>query len=142
MTRTIEAPNKADVRYIAELSVLADEIAQEVLDESLDASRDDLNRLNRIIAGGSLQRDATLALQALGIAFGMVFVGLNKDFDWWMVEDEYGRDPGLRYLETSLILFPQTMLSKRIEDGETFSVPAFYDDLVAQVAAILDGGVS
>jgi hypothetical protein len=35
-------------------------------------------------------------LQALGIAFGKVFVENNEFYDWWMVEDEFGRDPAIR----------------------------------------------
>jgi hypothetical protein len=39
-----------------------------------------------------------------------------------MVADEYGRDPALRCPGTTVIVFPLTMISKRIEAGESVSV--------------------
>lgn len=46
-----------------------------------------------------------------------------------MVEDEYGRDPAIRYKRSSLLAFPRTMLSKRVEDGESVNVVELYDGL-------------
>ena len=37
-----------------------------------------------------------------------------------MVEDEKGRDPAIRIPGTTVILFPLTMISKRIERGEAW----------------------
>jgi hypothetical protein len=37
-----------------------------------------------------VEREATYTLQALGLAFGRVFLTENPGYDWWMVEDEYG----------------------------------------------------
>ena len=39
-----------------------------------------------------------------------------------MVEDEQGRDPALRLKGTSVLLFPMTMIAKRIERGEAVDV--------------------
>ena len=50
-----------------------------------------------------------------------------------MVEDEFGRDPAIRYKETTLLLFPLTMISKRIEDGELVNVMAIYEGLEEHV---------
>ena len=46
---------------------------------------------------------------------------------WIAVEDEYGRDPALRDGETSIILFPMTTISKRIERGEIVDVLKLLD---------------
>jgi hypothetical protein len=53
-----------------------------------------------------------------------------------MVEDEYGRDPALRYKDTTLLVFPQTMISKRIEDGEGVDVRELFDGLRERVEEI------
>ena len=61
--------------------------------------------------------------------FGKVFVNETPDYDWWVVEDEYGKDACVRYKETSLLIFPLTMLSKRIEDGDKFDVYELFHGL-------------
>jgi hypothetical protein len=58
-----------------------------------------------------------------------------------MVEDEYGRDPAIRYKETSLLVFPMTMISKRVEDGEELNVIELFDGLAKQLAELIDEGV-
>jgi hypothetical protein len=54
-----------------------------------------------------------------------------------MVEDEYGRDPALRYKQTSLLLFPKTMISKRIEDGKAVNVTEMFEGLQETVREVL-----
>jgi hypothetical protein len=53
-----------------------------------------------------------------------------------MVEDEYGRDPAVRLPNTTIILFPMTMISKRIERGEKMDVFELYNASAAQVEAL------
>jgi hypothetical protein len=79
--------------------------------------------------------------QALGLAFGRAFLNEFPDYDWWMVEDEYGRDPAIRYKETSLLVFPMTMISKRVEDGEQVDVGELFDGLAKQLAELIQEGV-
>ncbi len=90
---------------------------------------------------GVVEPEATYTLQALGLAFGRVFLNEFPDYDWWMVEDEHGRDPAIRYKETSLLVFPMTMISKRVEDGEPFDVHELFDGLAKQLAELIQEGV-
>ena len=57
-----------------------------------------------------------------------------------MVEDEYGRDPAIRYKESSLLAFPRTMLSKRVEDGELPDVEELFDGLARRLEELVDKG--
>ena len=75
------------------------------------------------------------------IAFGKVFVNAEPDYDWWMIDDEYGRDPAVRYLQSSLTFHPQDMLIKRIERGEKVDVTELYEGLRSQLQEIIEGGV-
>jgi len=43
-----------------------------------------------------------------------------------MIEDEYGRDPAIGYKKTTLLVFPQTMISKRVESGEVVDMRMMY----------------
>lgn len=136
MTQRIEAPNEQDIDRIAHQLIHAGELTTEVTGQPLTNRLSDLQLLQQVLDAGVIEPEATYSLQALGVAFGKVFVNNNEHYDWWMVEDEYGRDPAVRYKETSLLVFPQTMISKRIEDGEPIELQAFYEDLVDQLEEI------
>ncbi|MEO8389223.1 DUF3806 domain-containing protein [Polaromonas sp.] len=132
----IEPPNKKDVRWIAERLVHADDLVYSALGKHLEGQLSDLALLQQVIDRNLVEREATYSLQALGLAFGKVFVNANENYDWWMVEDEYGRDPAIRYGETSIRVFPQTMISKRVEDQIEVNVRALYDGLLEQLDQI------
>jgi hypothetical protein len=57
----------------------------------------------------------------------------DMGMEWIMVEDEYGRDPAVRLPNTRIILYPMTMISKRIERGEKVDVFELYNGAAAQV---------
>jgi hypothetical protein len=137
MEQTITAPDGADVEFIATLLANAGRLVQELAGAALTGTEADLALLQRTLDSGSLQRDATPPLQALGIAFGALFSTLNPEYDWCMVEDEYGRDPAIRYRDTTLLLFPLTMLSKRIEEDGHVDVAGLYHGLREQLDDII-----
>ncbi len=85
----------------------------------------------------------TIDLQCLGVPFGQLFINFNEGFGWWTVEDELGRAPCIRYQETDLLLYPLTLISKRIEQGEKVDVRTLFSDLSRQLTEIsqqLDAG--
>jgi hypothetical protein len=57
-----------------------------------------------------------------------------------MVEDEYGRDPAIRYRDSSLLAYPRTMLSKRVEDGEPVNVVELFDQLTDRLSQLIADG--
>ena len=136
----IDAPTDQDIDSIARAWLHADETCREVLASGLDGTQADLVRFQRLLDSGSIAREATYTLQSLGIAFGKVFVNANPGYDWWMVEDEYGRDPAIRYEQSSLLSFPKTMISKRIEDGETVDILELYEGLVSRLSQLVEEG--
>jgi hypothetical protein len=106
----------------------------------LSGHQRDLDLIQDILDSRRVEREATYSLQALGLAFGKVFVKHNDGFDWWMVDDEYGRDPAIRYKQTSLIAFPMTMISKRVEDGESIDVRDLYMGLQQRMESLRADG--
>jgi len=76
-------------------------------------------------------------MQSMGVVFGDVFVQ-DMGFHWIMVEDEYGRDPAIKFQDTSVLLFPLTMISKRIERGETIDVFDLYNGLAGLAREKID----
>jgi hypothetical protein len=49
--------------------------------------------------------------------------------------------PAIRYKESSLLVFPMTMISKRVEDGEPFDVAELFDGLAKQLAELIQEGI-
>ena len=136
----IEAPNDADIDSIARALVHAEHVIGEALGSKLNGSRADLLLIQNLLDAGTVEREATYTLQSLGLAFGKVFIEENADYDWWMVQDEFGRDPAIRYKQSSLLAFPRTMLSKRIEDGESVNVTELFDGLCREMKELADRG--
>jgi hypothetical protein len=133
MPQIIEAPNENDVDRIARQLIHANQVIEQATRRLLSGELNDLELIQAVLDQKIVEPEATYSLQALGIAFGKVFIENNALYDWWMVEDEYGRDPAIRYKETTLLVFPQTMISKRIEDGEEVEVETMYYGLCKQL---------
>lgn len=91
--------------------------------------------LDTILRSGWIEPDETWKLQSLGITLGDAFAQ-RCGFEWVSVEDSYGRDPALRLPGTSIILFPLTMISKRVEAGESVDVYAMVDGIAQKVDQI------
>jgi hypothetical protein len=91
-----------------------------------------LRLLDTILQNKWIDPSETLKLQSLGITLGDAFVQ-RCGFEWVAVEDEHGRDPALRVPDTTIILYPLTMISKRIEAGESVDVYALIDGVARKV---------
>ena len=129
MEQVILAPDGEWVTYIAKMWLLGSKISKDVTGEEMDGSMQDLGRLQAIIDSSKIPTENTQELQSLGIVFGKVFVNQTPNYDWWVIEDDYGKDACVRYKETTLLIFPQTMLSKRLEDGEQVNVSELFQGL-------------
>lgn len=91
-----------------------------------------LGTIRAILQAGVFKSDQTYELQCLGIVLGDAFVQ-ELQMEWIMVEDEYGRDPAVRLPGTTIILYPLTMISQRVERGEQVDVFALFNGVSAQV---------
>jgi Domain of unknown function (DUF3806) len=93
--------------------------------------------IQRILDAGWVDSSETYKLQCLGITFGDALAQELK-MEWVTVEDEHGRDPALRFPGTTVLAFPLTMISKRIERSEKVSVTTLFcsicDDLLSMKA--------
>jgi len=94
-----------------------------------------LGTIRAILDRNLFKPTQTYELQCLGIVLGDAFVQELK-MEWVMVEDEHGRDPAVRLPSTSIILFPLTMISKRIERGEKVDVFDLFNGVAAQVEEV------
>jgi hypothetical protein len=91
-----------------------------------------LGTIRAILDAGVFRADQTFELQCLGIVLGDALVQ-ELGMEWVMVEDGYGRDPATRVPGTSIVVYPLTMLSKRLECGEVVDVFDLFNAVAAQV---------
>jgi hypothetical protein len=91
-----------------------------------------LRLIQAILDAGWIAPRETNKLQCLGITLGDA-LAQELNLEWIMVEDEHGRDPALRWPGTTVIVFPLTMISKRIEAGEAVSVATLFERVVAGI---------
>jgi hypothetical protein len=91
-----------------------------------------LGTIRAISQAGVFKREQTYELQCLGVVLGDAFVQ-ELGMEWIMVEDDDGRDPAVKMPNTTIILFPATMISKRIERGEQVDAFQLFNGVAAQV---------
>ena len=89
-----------------------------------------LSKIQQILDEKRYAPEQTYELQSLGLALGD-YIQYKDDnlLHWAVVQDEYGRDICLQYKRTAMTVFPMTMLSKRVEDGEEVVVEALVKGL-------------
>ena len=117
----VEALNEEDRAFVAAKRKWVRDHYTENAEERYSTVKGKLTLLDTILKSNWIKPDETVKLQSLGITFGDA-LAQEVGLEWVFVEDEYGRDPALRLKGTSVLLFPMTMISKRIERGEDVDV--------------------
>lgn len=134
--QTIRAPAEEDIQRRASQVLAVNALAESSLGRSVSNDESDLDLLQQILDRWLLAPTQTYELQCLGIVFGRRLVDSIGGLDWCVVEDQYGADPALRCEGSKTLLFPLTMISKRVERGEHVDVRAMFDGLRARLEEI------
>lgn len=92
-----------------------------------------LRLLDAILKNKWVEPTETWKLQSLGITLGDA-LAQKMGLLWVAVDDEHGRTPSLQCPGTTIVMFPLTMISKRIERGETVDVR----DLFAKTCSMIE----
>lgn len=95
-------------------------------------SLEDLRALQILVDRALPAPDQTWQLQALGVVLGDVMAA-QLGLTWVVLEDDLGRSRALRLDETDVVLFPVTMISKRVELDVPFRVEDLYQKAVHTV---------
>ncbi len=91
-----------------------------------------LGTVRALLEAKTFKPTQTYELQCLGIVLGDAFVQELK-MEWVVVEDQDGRDPAVRVPGKTIILYPLTMISKRVERGEKVDVFEMFNGVAAKV---------
>jgi len=132
----ISALNESDQKRLREQRAVVEKyLGNEDSKEKYKTAAGKLGTIRAIVQGDVFKPDQKYELQCLGIVLGDVFVQ-DMGMEWIMVEDEYGRDPAVRLPNTTIILYPMTMISKRVERGEKVDVFELYNGTASQVESM------
>jgi hypothetical protein len=85
--------------------------------------------IQTIVDSGEIPSDETEHLQCLGTYLGQAIVE-KTGWEWTVIEDEYGTDLAIQIPEKTAWIFPVTMISKRIEDGDEVNVSELFEEVI------------
>jgi Domain of unknown function (DUF3806) len=125
MHQKIEPPTPEDNARIEKQRAWVRDHYSPEMRHHYDALEGKLRLLDAILREKWIQPDETWKLQSLGITFGDALVQ-ELGLAWVAVEDGHGRDPALHERGTTILLFPLTSISKRVERGEAVDVRALF----------------
>jgi hypothetical protein len=130
----IEPLNGVEQRRLNEQRALAQKTARRHIGTALSAGQStrDIRVIQEIIDKRVFSNEDTYELQALGVALGDVMAA-QLDLRWVAVNDDVGRSRALQWGDGEDLIFPVTMLSKRVEVDLGFRVQVLYDKVVDTV---------
>lgn len=132
--RAIGALEVSDERLMRRQRAAVDELARRhVGTPVMGGQLDDLRVIQELLDQRAVPSDEIFQLQALGVVLGDV-MERQLGFKWVIVEDDLGRSRALRFEDTDTLVFPITMISKRVERDVRFTVDELYDK-AAEIAA-------
>lgn len=140
MEQKIERPTTEDLANIEAKRRWVREHYEPDARERYDSIEGKLVLLDTILRNGWIAREETVGLQCLGITFGDA-LAQKLGLEWCAVEDEYDRDPALTLEGTSIVVFPLTTISKRVERGEVVDVVALFEQACSTVERLRSEGV-
>ena len=94
-----------------------------------------LRLLDTILKENWIESTETWKLQSLGINFGDA-LAQKMDLVWVAVEDKRGRDPALHDRGTTIVMFPLTAISKRVERGEIVDVRELFENVCQTIVRL------
>jgi hypothetical protein len=125
MDQKVEPLNADDVAHLEAKRKWVREHYDEGARHQYETLEGKLVLLDAILRNKWIEPTETVKLQCLGIALGDA-LAQKLGLQWVAVEDEHGRDPALSRVGTSLLVFPMTAISKRIERGEEIDLREFF----------------
>jgi hypothetical protein len=96
-----------------------------------------LRLLHTIVRSGWIAPNEKWKLQSLGVTFGDA-LAQRMGLSWVTVEDEYGSDPALQDQGTTIVVFPLTTISKRIERGDAINIQELFDQACRTITRLRD----
>jgi hypothetical protein len=135
MEQRVEPLNSVDVASLEEKRHWVRDHYEESARHQYETLDGKLRLLDAILQSRWIAPEETLKLQCLGVTFGDALVQ-RLGVRWVAVEDDQGRDPALADEGTSILVFPLTSISKRVERGEQVDVYELFESACATIARL------
>jgi hypothetical protein len=130
-------PTKLDISHSERQRTLIDDLARRYLGTPIRGDKtSDIRTLQRLIDQNIVDTNDTATMQAMGVVLGDLLAREMK-LDWVIFEDVQGRNRALRYKQLETVLFPITMLSRRLEAGIKVDIQAVFDKAVESYSPLL-----
>jgi hypothetical protein len=126
MEQKIEAPSLDDAMHVEKQRAWVRDHYEPAARHNYETIDGKLRLLETIIRSNWIEPTETWKLQSLGVTFGDA-LAQKMGLAWVAVEDEHGRSRALQDAGTSIIVFPTTTISKRIERGEQVDVQGLFE---------------
>jgi hypothetical protein len=97
-----------------------------------------LQLIQAIIDSDELKKYESTKIQSLGVGFGDALAQDIPELEWVAVEDEDGRELALRFKHTSILFYPITDLSRRIEDYVEVDVLNMFEGFKGSIYDLLE----
>jgi hypothetical protein len=107
---------------------LVNDAARRRFGGSIVGKRDDLVVLQGLLDEEAFEASDRYELQALGVVFGDV-LAVEFGYRWVAYTDELGRSRALQHAESGSVVFPVTVISRRLERGVEVNVTALFESL-------------
>ncbi len=124
----------SDEEYVKRQYELIQEVANSKLAKRFNGNKaHDLELLQQLIDSHAVKSDQRRELQAMGVVLGNT---LAQEFElrWVVYRDSVGRSRALQIDETKRVVFPMTMISRRLEVDARANVQEIY----AKVSGIIE----
>ena len=105
----------------------------------LVGTSDDLAILQEVAQGGPYSDDPMGEVIAMGTALRDV-IARSSGMSWIRYSDEEGVDFALRYEKTSIVVFPRSMILKRIERDEPLDILHIHNEVCRHVRELMASG--
>jgi hypothetical protein len=118
--------SQGDIDFMDKQRQSLDELARRYLGMRLrNNKQNDLEILQKLLDQQLVKPGQTLQLQAMGIILGDTYVR-ELGVHWVVLHDEQGRSRALQWINHKDLLFPVTMISRRVEAGLRVDVNEIY----------------
>jgi hypothetical protein len=132
----ISEPTPEDLARLAEQRGFIEAYLKDAASrEKYKAAAGKLGLLRALLEAHAFEPSQTWELQSMGVVLGDAFVQ-ELGLRWVMVKDAYGRDPALAVPGKTVLLYPLTMISKRVEAGETVDVFELFNWTAGQIGEL------
>lgn len=104
-------------------------------ESKFDNTEGRLALIQQILDSGTIDTDEGDKLEALGTYFGQAIVD-KTGWNWKVVHDEYGSDLAIQHSTKSALIFPMSMIVKRVQDDDNIDVLDLFYLTIEQVESL------